>query len=154
MLVAALLHFHTATASQLIGTLSRGCGGRCSCVGRFGAPWATSLCASYCAAALQTNRVVHLLQILASDPDLVVVAMCGFDLPRTKHETQSALENTPLAQLRAVKEGQLWVVDGNFYFNRPGPRLVQSAEIMANACHGSVVQLEPDVAAGLERWTA
>lgn len=80
--------------------------------------------------------------------------MCGFDLPRTKQETQAALTRTPLAQLRAVKEGQLWVVDGNFYFNRPGPRLVESAEIMANACHGSVVPLEPAVAAGLERWSS
>ena len=100
-----------------------------------------------------SDTVVNVLQILAADPDLVVVAMCGFDLPRTKQETQSALKNTPLAQLRAVKEGQLWVVDGNFYFNRPGPRLVESAEIMANACHGGVVELEPAVAAGLERWT-
>ena len=92
------------------------------------------------------------MQVLASDPDIVVVAPCGFDLPRTKEETKIALKDTPLAQLRAVKEGQLWVVDGNFYYNRPGPRLVESAEITARLCHGDVIPLAPEVAAGLERW--
>ena len=92
------------------------------------------------------------MQVITSDPDIVVVAPCGFDLPRTKEETKMSLKETPLAKLRAVKEGQLWVVDGNFYFNRPGPRLEESAEIMARMCHGDQIPLDPEVAAGLERW--
>lgn len=90
-------------------------------------------------------------ELLAAEVDLVMVAPCGFDLARTREETHQALRETPLSELPAVRDGHLWIADGNAYFNRPGPRLVESAEIMARACHGGSVALAPEVAAGLER---
>lgn len=66
----------------------------------------------------------------ASRPDLTVVVPCGFDLPRAQAE---------LKRLARPLPGRVCVVDGNAYVNRPGPRLVTSAEILAQAIRG-----EPD----------
>jgi len=50
---------------------------------------------------------------VAVDPDVIVVACCGFDIPRTKREMPALVENSWWKGLRAVKEGNVWVVDGN-----------------------------------------
>lgn len=73
--------------------------------------------------------------IAESDPDVVLVAPCGFDLKRTRKEMRSLAAHPIFAQLRAVRQGEVWLVDGNAFFNRPGPRLVDSAEIAAAALH-------------------
>ena len=72
------------------------------------------------------------LEALAeADPDVVVVMPCGLDLSRTRRET-AALATRPLfAELRARREGRVALTDGHQYFNRPGPRLVESLEILA-----------------------
>ena len=65
------------------------------------------------------------------DPDIIVLMPCGFDLARTRREA-AALEARPeWRQLRAVKSKAVFMVDGNHYFNRPGPRVVESIEILA-----------------------
>ncbi|MBV5262111.1 cobalamin-binding protein [Synechococcus moorigangaii CMS01] len=70
-------------------------------------------------------------KLLASDPDVVVVMPCGFDLERTRQEMLADFEQHPeWQQLRAVQQDQLYICDGNAYFNRPGPRLVDSLEIL------------------------
>jgi len=74
--------------------------------------------------------------LLAADPDVIVVMPCGFDLPRTQVEMQQALTTQPQWQaLQAVKGDRLFLTDGNAYFNRPGPRLVDSLEILAEILH-------------------
>jgi ABC-type Fe3+-hydroxamate transport system substrate-binding protein len=50
---------------------------------------------------------------VALDPDVIVIACCGFDIPRTKREMPALVENSWYKELRAVKEGKVWVVDGN-----------------------------------------
>lgn len=68
---------------------------------------------------------------LGAEPDVIVVMPCGFDLERTRQEMTAALAQEPRwQQLRAVQEGRLYLTDGNAYFNRPGPRLVDSLEIL------------------------
>ncbi len=71
-----------------------------------------------------------------ADPDVVVLMPCGFDMDRIREEA-AALERSgaKLASLRAAREGRLVVVDGNQYFNRPGPRLLDSLEILAEIQH-------------------
>ena len=73
-----------------------------------------------------------------ADPDVIVVAPCGFDLQRTLQEieTLERLEGWP--QLRAVRNHRVYAVDGNAFLNRPGPRLVESAEILAEILHPKV----------------
>jgi len=67
----------------------------------------------------------------ATDPDLIVLLPCGFGLERARAEVP-VLEALPgWRDLRAVRAGRVAVADGNRYFNRPGPRVVESAEILA-----------------------
>jgi iron complex transport system substrate-binding protein len=70
-----------------------------------------------------------------ADPDVIVVAPCGFDLERTAAE-MPALEQQPgWRDLRAVRAGRVYIADGNAYFNRPGPRLVESFEMLVEMVH-------------------
>lgn len=74
-------------------------------------------------------------EVAASDPDVIVVGPCGFDIVVTARE-MSVLEGNSIWQgLRAVRAGNVFVADGNAYFNRPGPRLVESTEILAEILH-------------------
>lgn len=76
--------------------------------------------------------------VRAADPDVIVAMPCGFDLMRTRGE-MPALERLPgWDALRAVRAGRVAIVDGHQYFNRPGPRLVESAEILAEILHPGV----------------
>ena len=71
----------------------------------------------------------------ASDPDVIVVAACGFDLERTRSEMQPLTERPEWNALTAVGNGQVYLTDGHHFFNRPGPRLVESTEILAELLH-------------------
>jgi iron complex transport system substrate-binding protein len=74
-------------------------------------------------------------ELRSRDPDVIFVAPCGFDLART-HEEMPALARRPdWPALRAVRAGRVYLADGNQYFNRPGPRLVESLEILAEVLH-------------------
>ena len=76
---------------------------------------------------------------LNADPDVIVVMPCGFDLERTRQEMKEAIAQDPRWQkLRAVQQGQLYLTDGNAYFNRPGPRLVDSLEILLEILYGDM----------------
>ncbi len=69
------------------------------------------------------------------DPDFIVIMPCGFDLERTEKESQVLTQHPNWNSLKAVKNDKVFLVDGNAYFNRPGPRLVDSAEILAEILH-------------------
>ena len=72
---------------------------------------------------------------MTADPDIIVLLPCGFDIARARSEI-SALEELPgWSGLSAVRSKRVFVVDGNAYFNRPGPRLVDSLEILAEILH-------------------
>lgn len=74
-------------------------------------------------------------RLLAAKPDLVVLMPCGFDSARTRQELH-ILEARPEWQgLRAVRERTVYITDGHQYFNRPGPRLGESAQILAEIFH-------------------
>ena len=70
-----------------------------------------------------------------ADPDVIVIMPCGFNLERTRQESQVLTQHPFWRQLRAVKQSQVFITDGNAYFNRPGPRLVDSLEILADLLH-------------------
>lgn len=76
--------------------------------------------------------------VAAADPDVIVVAPCGFDLLRTEAEMAMLAGNPIWRGLRAVRDGSVYAADGNAFFNRPGPRLVETAEIIAEILHGDV----------------
>lgn len=70
-----------------------------------------------------------------SDPDVVVVAPCGFDLQRTHREMSPLTQRPEWKSLKAVAEGRVYLTDGHHFFNRPGPRLVESLEILTELLH-------------------
>jgi iron complex transport system substrate-binding protein len=74
----------------------------------------------------------------AKDPDVVIVLPCGFDIPRTREEMPALARQPGWLDLRAVREQRVFLADGNQYFNRPGPRLAESLEILAELLHPSV----------------
>jgi iron complex transport system substrate-binding protein len=74
-------------------------------------------------------------QVAASDPDVILVAPCGYDIATTRRAMEPLAANPLWNGLRAVREDRVYVADGNAFFNRPGPRLVESAEIMAEVLH-------------------
>jgi iron complex transport system substrate-binding protein len=69
--------------------------------------------------------------ISAADPDAIAVAPCGFDLERTRQAIALLDELPAWRALRAVRAGRVLAMDGNAYASRPGPRLVDTAEIMS-----------------------
>jgi len=74
------------------------------------------------------------------DPDIIVAMPCGFDLERTRREMPALTRMTGWGTLRAVKNRRVYLTDGNQYFNRPGPRLVDSLEILAEVIHPATVR--------------
>lgn len=70
-----------------------------------------------------------------ADPEVIFVAPCGFDLPRTRTEMASLVARPGWENLRAVRSDRVFFADGNRFFNRPGPRLVESLEILAETLH-------------------
>jgi iron complex transport system substrate-binding protein len=74
-------------------------------------------------------------QLVEADPDVIVSMPCGFDLARTCAEMYWLDRRPEWPKLRAVKTGQVYLADGNQYFNRPGPRIVESLRILAEILH-------------------
>jgi iron complex transport system substrate-binding protein len=66
------------------------------------------------------------------DPDILLIAPCGFDLARSEVEARRLWELPGFSDLSAIKNEQAWVIDGNAYLNRSGPRIVDSLEILAH----------------------
>jgi iron complex transport system substrate-binding protein len=74
-------------------------------------------------------------ELAAADPDVLWVTPCGFDLARTRAESAALANHPGWPTLRAVQSGQVFLGDGNALFNRPGPRVVETLECLAEALH-------------------
>jgi len=84
--------------------------------------------------------------LLEANPDIIIVAPCGFDIHRTRREAH-VLQNIPgWNQLRAVQNHRVFFADGNRYFNRSGTSITESIEILAEILHGCGESSTP------ERW--
>jgi iron complex transport system substrate-binding protein len=73
--------------------------------------------------------------VAAADPDVVVLTPCGFPLDRVVAEAGTPGIRSHLEPLRAFREGRCFAIDGHHLFNRPGPRLVDSLEVLAELLH-------------------
>lgn len=87
--------------------------------------------------------------LVEKDPEIIVSLPCGFDLARTRKEMAVLPTRSGWGELRAVREGRVFIVDGNQFFNRPGPRVVESLEILAEILHP---ELFPSAQPGAGRW--
>ena len=92
-------------------------------------------------------------QLRDADPDVILVAPCGFDLERTIAEMPALVAQPDWSRLRAVRDKRVYVADGNSYFNRPGPRLVESFEILAEVIHDGALHFGNEQSAWREFTT-
>lgn len=78
-------------------------------------------------------------EVAARDPDVIVILPCGFDIKRSEQELRRLQRSDDWLRrwqsLRAVQTERVYILDGNQFFNRPGPRMVESLEILAEVLH-------------------
>ena len=83
----------------------------------------------------ETFKTVTWADIAQADPDVVIVLPCGYRLEQSLTELEEDAASAGLRTVPAVQRGQCFVADGNAFFNRPGPRLLDSAAILASILH-------------------
>lgn len=81
------------------------------------------------------SHELTLADLIAADPDVIVLMPCGFDAERAMRESQALVADPAWDGLRAVRDGRVFAVDGNAYFSRPGPRVVDGVELLASLLH-------------------
>ena len=83
----------------------------------------------------EPSRRMDIDEVIQFDPDVIVLMPCGFEIPRTLKELPALARNEKWKSLRAVKKGNVYAVNANAYFSKPGPRTVVGLEIMAKILH-------------------
>lgn len=83
----------------------------------------------------ERSRRIEWSELQAADPDVLFIACCGFSEARARVDLAATREKPQWNNLKAVRTNRVYVADGSAYFSRPGPRLVESLEILANRLH-------------------
>jgi len=92
-------------------------------------------------------------EIVAYDPEVLILIPCGFDLARTLTEVADMPSYDRWETLAAVRHGRVVAIDGNAYFNRSGPRLVETLEILAHLLHPSRFDRPPMISDPERAWS-
>ncbi|MFT4881201.1 MAG: iron complex transport system substrate-binding protein [Natronomonas sp.] len=79
----------------------------------------------------------------AYDPEVLVAAPCGFEVDQTVRDLPALTEREGWADLTAVQEDRVYVIDGHHYVNRPGPRLVDTLEFLGWCLHPDAFDRPP-----------
>jgi iron complex transport system substrate-binding protein len=74
-------------------------------------------------------------EVLDARPEIIVLALCGYDINRAQHDYEILRRFPSFESLPAARSGEIHVVDASAYFARPGPRIVDSLEILAGILH-------------------
>jgi iron complex transport system substrate-binding protein len=83
-------------------------------------------------------------ELQAADPDVIVLSPCGYTLERTMEDVPLLQKHSAWADLKAVRDGRVYAIDGNHYLNRSGPRLVESAELLGHVIWGERLGIPVD----------
>lgn len=83
----------------------------------------------------QPSRRATWEQVRDADPEVLVIACCGNPVDRTLGELSTLVAHPAWGELAAVRQDRVWVADGSAYFSRPGPRIVDSLELLAGVLH-------------------
>ena len=89
-------------------------------------------------AARQQSPWITWEDLRQKDPDVILVSPCGYKIPRSRSEMPALMDHSGWAELKAVQCDRVFLADGNQYFNRSGPRLAESLEILAELLHPDV----------------
>jgi iron complex transport system substrate-binding protein len=90
------------------------------------------------------SETIGLDALREADPDAIAVLPCGFSIEQTRRDLPALTGRPGWTSLRAVREGRVALFDGSAYFNRPGPRLYRSVELMAAALHDVALDAPPE----------
>jgi iron complex transport system substrate-binding protein len=74
-------------------------------------------------------------QVLDARPEVIVLALCGYDIDRARRDYELLRRFPGFGLIAAADRGQMYVVNASAYFARPGPRIVESLEILAGILH-------------------
>jgi iron complex transport system substrate-binding protein len=96
------------------------------------------------------SRTLQSSEVLAWRPEVLLIACCGFSIPRTLQDLPLLWSFPGWSDLPCVRSERVYVVDGSAYFSRPGPRLVDSLEILAHALHPEVHPLPAGLPAAMQ----
>ena len=88
-------------------------------------------------------------KLQATDPDVLIISPCGFTLARTLQEVTVLQQHPAWTTLSAVREERVFIIDGNAYLNRSGPRLVESTELLGYSLWGTASGITIDQEAWL-----
>ena len=83
-------------------------------------------------------------ELQAADPDVIILSPCGYTLDRAIQDVPLLQKHPVWSRLQAVQNGRVYAIDGNQYLNRSGPRLVESAELIARAIWGERLPIPVD----------
>jgi iron complex transport system substrate-binding protein len=86
----------------------------------------------------EPSRTIAWNEIVQADPEVLVIACCGWDVERSRQDLPILATYPGFGDLACVRSGHVYLLDGNAYFSRPGPRLVDSLEILAHILHPRV----------------
>jgi iron complex transport system substrate-binding protein len=93
----------------------------------------------------QHSKRIEWESVVKAQPEVVVVSCCGFSIDRMRRDMPILKNNPGWADLPAVRAGRVHAVDGNAYFTRPGPRLIEGLEILAGILHPEIFpEFAPD----------
>lgn len=81
------------------------------------------------------SKRMKIEEIIEFDPDIILLMPCGFDVKRTLLEYEKLNQNEKWRELKSVKNGEVYAVNANEYFSKPGPRIVTGLEILAKIFH-------------------
>jgi len=95
----------------------------------------------------EPSRKISWEQVVAAQPEVLVLMPCGFDIPRTLKELEIVTGRPGWGDLPAVKAGRAYAVNGQAYYNRFGPRLVEGLEFLAHLIHPDLFPKTPPATA-------
>jgi iron complex transport system substrate-binding protein len=87
------------------------------------------------------SQVITWEAIERADPDVIIVGPCGFDLENARKAVRELESNAIWRDLRAYHDREIYILDGNAYLNRPGPRLIDTAEIIATIVYEDTIDV-------------
>lgn len=88
--------------------------------------------------------------LIDAAPEVIVIALCGFNVARSMQDVDQFMASPGFAQLHSNAATEVYLVDGNAYFSRPGPRLVDALEITASTLHPNIHPLPTGIPEALK----
>ena len=100
----------------------------------------------------EPTQSVEWSDLREADPDVLALLPCGFTIQETRRDLSYLIQQPDWTELAAVRNDRVAMLDGNAYFNRPGPRLYRAIELLASVLHPESLQPDPPAAEWERQW--